>query len=163
LQGLIDAMKLLRNVRAIGWAGSGFAAVIILAAGCSGKVVKAREDPKSHIKQLGILYGRFTGEHQGRGPANEKEFKDYIRKMDADQLPAGIDKANVDALFVSPRDNQPYGIVYGVSPGPPGPQGSTVTVYEKTGVDGKHYVFMGAGQVEEVDDAKLKQLVPAGR
>jgi hypothetical protein len=68
---------------------------------------------------------------------------------------------DVQALFVSSRDKEPYVILYGPLTGPPGPGGQPVFAYEKTGVGGTRMVATSLGAVEEVDETRLKQLVPS--
>lgn len=128
------------------------------------------------MRNLAVLLGQYTGRHQGRGPKDEQEFKTYLRGLSADEMRSF--GGDVDKLFVSPRDLQPYVIRYGQSAGPPGMPGSglrpgeSITVgpnspnayneplvaYEKTGVEGKRYVAYQTGKVELVDEARLQQL-----
>jgi hypothetical protein len=79
--------------------------------------------------------------------------------MPADQLPGGAPDLN--ALFVSPRDNQPYVVRYDLDrsqlmPGPTMP----IIAYEQTGVNGNRYVADMVGGVREVDETKFRELVP---
>ena len=76
----------------------------------------------------------------------------------------GIDSANVDALFRSPRDNQPFVILYGVCSMPtPGVKDLPVIAYEATNSGGKRYVAYTTSQVELGDDARFRQLVPGAK
>lgn len=160
-------IKLLYPLRRIGLVCLALAGVALASLGCSGKVVKEKDDPgRTRITQLGILYGRYSSQHYGRPPATEKDFKDWVHGLPADQLPPGVELGKTDEVFVSPRDNQPYVVRYGVAPGAPGPPSadgkpsSPVLAYEKVGSMGKHYVVYSTVQVEEVDDARLKEMVP---
>jgi hypothetical protein len=154
----------LHRIHPLGCAGVGLACLSLLASGCGrGGVTGGGSEAKAHILRLAILYGRYAGSHRGQSPPNEKAFKDWIRKADPAELPQDFDRSNVDSLFISPRDNEPYVIVYGVPATMPVPgKGGTASIYEKTGVAGKHLVAIGAGQVDEVDDAKLQQMLPSG-
>jgi hypothetical protein len=122
-----------------------------------------RQDPpitqqEAHLKALAVCYGRFLAQHRGTPPKSEAEFKEFIQKMPADQLPGGSSDPN--SLFVSPRDNQPYVVRYDLDrsqlmPGPKMP----IIAHEQTGVDGKRYVADIVGQVKEVEEAEFNELV----
>lgn len=99
--------------------------------------------------QLAIFYGRFIRENKGKSPANEKELKEFIRKADSN--------VNVDDIFVSPRDREPYVVQYKSGSNMLGPD--AITVHEKTGVDGKRMVGFATGQVRIVDDAEFQKLM----
>ena len=132
--------------------------VLLTATGCTN--TEAVQEQASTIKPLAVLYGKYIGEHRGQPPASEAEFKAYVQAngkpiLDANKI------SDADSLFTSSRDHQPYVILYGPLKGPPGPAGQPVFAYEKVGVNGKRYVASSLGAVEEVDDAKFKELVPA--
>jgi hypothetical protein len=138
----------------------GFLAGIVLlsAAGCTD--VEAVQEQSSTIKPLAVLYGKYVGEHRGQPPAGEAEFKAYIEASGKPILEANK-ISDVESLFTSSRDHQPYVILYGPLTGPPGPAGQPVFAYEKVGVNGKRYVASSLGAVEEVDEAGFKKVVPA--
>lgn len=93
------------------------------------------------------------------GPANETEFKKYIQGLKPDAMQAlGIDQAQLDTHFVSPRDEKPYKFLYKVRPGDP--TKPPVIAYEQVGSGGKREVAFLNGKVEEVDEARFKELVP---
>jgi len=132
--------------------------VLLTATVCTN--TEAVQEQASTIKPLAVLYGKYIGEHRGQPPASEAEFKAYVQAngkpiLDANKI------SDADSLFTSSRDHQPYVILYGPLKGPPGPAGQPVFAYEKVGVNGKRYVASSLGAVEEVDDAKFKELVPA--
>jgi hypothetical protein len=121
--------------------------------GCGGPSADARQGQLSHVRLLTMMYTK-TVSQLGRNPKDEQEFKDTIKGFDV-----ALDKLNVgstDELFVSERDGQPLGVVYG-----PTPPGSDVVVYEQTGVDGKRMVGHKIGMVEGVDEARFRELVPS--
>lgn len=107
----------------------------------------------SHVRLLTMLYNKVSRE-LGRVPKDEQEFKDKLKGADLSLQSLKIN--STDELFVSERDGQPLVVVYGSVPA-----GSDVVVYEQTGVDGKRMVGHRIGMVEEVDDAKFQELVPA--
>lgn len=113
---------------------------------------------QSNLRPLAMFYGQFQGRN-GRAPASEVEFKAYLRALPpADLTTWGA--TDVDGLFVSSRDGQPYVVLYGdAAKKAPGPADSRVIAYEKTGVGGKRFVATVLGSVEEVDEARFGQLV----
>lgn len=70
---------------------------------------------KSNLQRLANLYLAFQSEHDWRGPTDETEFKTFLRSIDPAKLERiGIDPNNLDAIFISERDGQPFAIRYGV-------------------------------------------------
>jgi hypothetical protein len=131
--------------------------------GCSASQEGSREQMQSNLRPLASIYGKFMAQHQGKPPANETEFNAYVASLGVKQLAAlGID--DPEKLFVSPRDHQPYIVLYGpgVLKGPPGPAGMPVVAYEQVGVGGKRFVASSYGAVEAVDEARFRALVPGG-
>jgi hypothetical protein len=63
----------------------------------------------------------------------------------------------MDDLFVSPHDGERYVVLYGPAPKT---GDASVVAYEKTGVDGKRQVGFLLGNIQEVDEAEFKKLVP---
>ena len=129
---------------------------LVALVGCS-----SRPEPpppaEVHLKALAVFFGRYLGQHRGQSPRDEKELKEFINTMPADDLKSlGVE--SVDAVFVSPRDNQPYVVKYGEPVGMPGPQGFPVVAHEQTGVGGKRYVAFAMGDVQLVDEERFKQL-----
>jgi hypothetical protein len=122
--------------------GGGLACALgaCLLAGCGrSEQAKSRELEASNLKPLGIFYGRFIGQHGGQPPANEAEFRAFVKSLGKDEL-ATFGISDADRLFISPRDGKPYVILYGPVSGPPGPAGSPVVAYEQEGQWGKRFV-----------------------
>jgi hypothetical protein len=112
----------------------------------------------SRIKEITMLYVSFLNRNSGRPPANEEEFKRYVAERGEPLFnAAGVSSA--DELFVSPRDNEPYVILYGSDAAKLISKG--IVAYERTGVDGRRLVGQRTGSVEELDEAAFRQLVPA--
>lgn len=106
-----------------------------------------------------VLYGRYVGQHQGKPPGNEAEFRKYVEAQGATDL-ANLGVTDPAKLWISSRDGQPYVILYGPVAGPPGPAGMPVVAYESKGSGGKRYVASSLGAVDEVSDARFHELVP---
>lgn len=131
------------------------------ALGCGSNARKVSQET-SNLKPLMVFYGQFAAQHRGQPPANEEEFKTYVKS----QAPSALESLGVkdpESLFVSSRDNKPYIIIYGPASGPPGPGGQPVIAYEQQGVGGNRYVASTLGAVEEVDEAKFRELVPSAK
>ncbi len=125
--------------------------------GCKGSVTATTNDPaeKLRLEILAELYRDYVNQHR-RGPPNEQAFKDHIRKLpkeQKDQLKIGDD---VDTLFVSPRDQQKYVIRYNLALSVEGE--TRAIAWEHTGKDGKRFVALSMGYVEEKDEDEFKQL-----
>ena len=130
--------------------------IAVLVAGCSHDTSGvARQE--SNLKKLALFFGQYQGQHRGAWAADEKSLKDFIRAQE--MMLKSQEITDVDGLFVSERDHQPYVILYGGELGTDGPGGSPVVAYEKQGVAGKRYVASSLGAVEEVDDQLLRQWV----
>jgi hypothetical protein len=115
----------------------------------------------SSLKPLGIMHGRYASQHQGKPPADEAAFKAFVESLGPTALESHGLKDPAQ-LWISSRDKQPYGIVYaGQVTGPPGPGGQPVVVYESKGVGGKRMVASQLGAVDEVSDARFRELVPS--
>ncbi|MDB5389197.1 MAG: hypothetical protein JWM11_4843 [Planctomycetaceae bacterium] len=131
---------------------------LLFAAGCGGNQPAAK-GTESEVKQIGIVYMRYLGSHQGKSPANREELDKFLEKMSpADLKTMGI--ANAKDVFISSRDKSEIVVRYGIEVPPPGPGKPTVVAYEQKGVGGKHLVVYGTAGVEEITNAKLKELVP---
>jgi hypothetical protein len=106
------------------------------------------------LRHLAILYGKYRNAHRGAPPRDEADFKKFITGLDPAQLSAaGVSAAEVDTLFVSPRDGQPYEVRYN---DPPQADRPAAVVAEKVGKGGKRMVAYSTGQVDEVDEAQYQ-------
>jgi hypothetical protein len=122
-------------------------------AGCTGTTEQPAE--VKNLQVLASLYGRYVAKNRGQPPADEAALRKFIPTLSADeQVAMGVDAANLDKLFISPRDGQPYIVRY------KGHAGGDIVAYERVGKNGKRMVAHSNTQVEEVDEATLKQLVP---
>jgi hypothetical protein len=121
--------------------------------GCGGGgSSEVREKGLSHVRLLTSLHTRVSSE-LGRYPKDEAEFKAALEK--ANLTLDAMKVSSVDELFISKRDGQPLGVVYGQAPA-----GSDIVVYEQTGVNGLREVGHRLGNVEEVDQARFDELLP---
>ena len=123
---------------------------VLLSTGCQPEQAEVTEQHTT-MKALATAYGQYISQHRGRPPKNEKSFRKYL-ESDAAEFLSNFGVEAVDDLFISPRDNEPYEIVYGKM--------AKIIAYEKVGVDGKRLIADDLGVVEEVDEAKFAELVP---
>jgi len=149
------ARRMLRVV-----AGWGCALSLVSSVGCGDKSQPPVNEARSRLQQLYILLAKFAAKHGGDAPADEAALRAFL----ADLPPHERSHAHVtdpDALFVSPRDQQPFVVRYGGRMPPfPGEQATAehVVAYERSGAQGKKLVVYGNGQIEEVDEARAREL-----
>jgi hypothetical protein len=111
------------------------------------------------LKALANFYLDFAVAQKGQGPANEQALKKHIRSVPDFQLKAnGLDPAQLDATFVSERDQEPFVVAYGSAVGRISGDSTQVIAHEKSGKNGKRLVVFVSTKVDLVDDARLKEL-----
>ena len=137
--------------------------VVLGVIGCSesgpANAVAAAND--SNVKRLSNLYQSLASRNGWRGPKDETEFKEFIRTFPAHRLELmGVDPSQVDALFVSDRDGQPFQVKYGIDSG----LGAVIAVvFEQQGKDGMKLVGFTDGSVQSVDESRYQQLFGEAR
>ncbi|MBX3420526.1 MAG: hypothetical protein KF752_03110 [Pirellulaceae bacterium] len=129
---------------------------MVFVAGCSRQDSSA-ETEASNLKPLAVYYGRYIGAHRGKRPANEKQLKDFIAKRPIAELQM-MGVHDVEALFISSRDNQPYRFRF--QSGASKPNEIEVFAWEQVGAGGVRYVAGTLGQVVAADEERFRQLVP---
>ncbi len=94
----------------------------------------------------------YASQNRGIPPANEEEFKRYILAQGLEHFTEfGITK--IEDLFISPRDGEPYVVVYG------GRELPDVLAYEQMGTETGRWIVSSMALVAEVDEATFKQMV----
>ena len=114
-------------------------------------------DTKTQIERLFNLYKSYVDTKQ-KGPANEKALKEYAKELSDKQLDELLIGKDVESIFVSPRDKEPFQIVYGQSLSGGGEP--VAVIYEKTGQNGLKYASLSMGYTEEYDEETLKGYLP---
>lgn len=110
-------------------------------------------EAKLRLERLFAVYKKYADEHKdGKGPPNEKVFKDYIAKLPQEDKAALKIGEDIDAsLLTNPRDNQKYEVRYGMTIDPAG--ATRAVAWEATGgKDGTRYVALSMGYVEPCDE-----------
>jgi hypothetical protein len=132
--------------------------VLFFSGGCSNTVsnrIAALNDAR--IKQLTNLYNGYQRSHAWHGPRDEASLKQFVqRDMDPNKLALmNVDPNRLEELFISPRDQKPFKVKYGVGGGP---GANVAVVFEDTGIEGKRQVGFTGPIVEEVEDSRYKDL-----
>lgn len=134
-------------------------AAACLLLGCTSQDTKqVGEIESSNLRWLLRLYA-LTG-HKNGAPKSEKQFKEAIAALDAatrDRVLAGAGVQSADELFVSERDGQPFVVFYQAPPG----VARGLFAFEQQGTNGVRYVGYSLGIVEEADEQRFNELVPA--
>lgn len=136
--------------------------LVLATIGCGAKQVE-QPPTEANLKVIYVLFGQYTGQNRGQSPPDAAAFKQFVLGLDAEQLKSLTDK-DVDSLFISPRDNQPYVIHYKAEMGVPGvgvpdAAGGGWLAHEQTGVEGKKYLLLSTGIIEEVDASRFDEIV----
>jgi hypothetical protein len=98
--------------------------------GCSSKPPPKREDTAA-INLRKIVQGYDLAEDRlHRGPRDEEELKRFLVQTDMTIDP--------EQVLRSPRDGQPYVVIYGARLDP---YGRDIIAYEQEGADGNRYVI----------------------
>ena len=138
--------------------GAGLAAVMLIASsiGCgSGDMVGAAVDAanKNNVARVANVYGMFqvrNAKNGYMGPKDEAELKEFMRDPANSETIEKMGIEDVDAVFISERDDEPIKIRWGV-------QGSSrgcyeAVAFETTGTDSGRLVGSCNGTQEEIDD-----------
>jgi hypothetical protein len=134
--------------------------LVAMVAGCSRGMDKDAALAQANSKnsqRLANLYLAYQSDNEWRGPADEAKFKAYLHAFDPARLQrVGVNPQDIDALFISERDSQPYKIRYGVRGSAMG--SSEPVIFESAGVDGKYEVALLNMTQREVDKAEYDAL-----
>jgi hypothetical protein len=111
----------------------------------------------NNIQRLANLYFTYQSRNDWRGPANEAQFKAFLKNYNPEKLKRiGLEASTIDQLFINERDGQSFKIRYGV---PGSAMGSSEPViFEAEGVDGVRLVGRLNMTQEETDAAKYEEL-----
>jgi hypothetical protein len=128
--------------------------LLVLVCGCQG--TKAAPEEEVHLRKLATVYGRYISKHKGAVPPSEAALKKFIQTSN---LQEELSLGNLDQLFISPRDNQPYVVRYGAKSKAAIGDSQRVIAYEQEGRGGKRFVAFITTAVEEVNEERFEELV----
>lgn len=134
----------------------------LFAVGCTPPTAKSMIESAadSNVKKLGALYLQFqlqNTEESLIGPADENEFKDFIRRQSETGLDfLGVDVDNLDQMFVSERDNKPLKVRWSVKGNVRGP--AIPIFFEQDGIDGTYEVGFNGFVSKQVDKAEYDRM-----
>jgi hypothetical protein len=128
---------------------------VIASAGCGPDELESPTAVK--LKNLSNHYLTFAINTNGnKGPGKEEDFKRYIRRLPEQER--NMQESEIDATFVSSRDNQPFEIIYGVPITGISGKDAPLVAHEKTGRSGRFLVGLANGKVRLVNAADLEEL-----
>jgi len=138
------------------------ALAVASSAGCSSGPAQPKPLEGSNLSRLAMLCTMYVQQHNNAAPPSEQELIKFAKTLNPEGMKKiGIDVAQAEQYLTSPRDGKPYHIVFKTQAADPA--NPPVIVYEQVGVNGKREVGFLGGKVEEVDEARFKQLVPSAR
>lgn len=138
---------------------------LVMLAGCGGSDLPELADlNNSNIRRVHSIYKMYMSAHDFKGPKNEEELKkhcasDNTAKVLIERM--GLDPTQLDDIFVSERDGQPFKIRWGLSGIP-----DHAIVFEAVGVEGKRLVALSkpreldAAEYEGYWSGKIKPAAP---
>jgi hypothetical protein len=135
-------------------------AVVASAAGCTKGPNQPAPLEGSNLSRLAMLCTMYVQQHNNTAPPNEQELIKFAKSLSPEGMKKiGVDVTQVEQYLTSPRDKKPYRIIFRIQA--VDPANPPVIAYEQVGVGGKREVGFMFGRVEEVDEARFRQLVPA--
>lgn len=122
---------------------------------------RIQEINSSNLLRLTNIYLAFQLEHQSQGPKDEQDLKAFVASVPRNKLERiGVDPSDIDGVFLSERDGQPFRVRYGV-------RGSTMgskepVVFEAEGKSDKRLVGFLNMTSREVEADEYERLWSEG-
>jgi hypothetical protein len=112
---------------------------------------------ETNLQRLANLYFTYQSKHEWRGPADEAQFKSFLRGYNPRKLARiGIEPNAIDELFICERDGEPFKIRYGVVGSAMGC--TKPVIFESTGDGERRLVGFLNMQQREVDESEYNSL-----
>jgi hypothetical protein len=119
--------------------------------GC-GRGLTPDEQAQVNMLRLAQLHRQYVAFHSGKEPQSADELRQWIGRTDPATLGlTGLSRSEIEALFISLRDGQPYMIVP-AGKGGVTQHGDRIIVFEQKGANGKRMVAFDIGRVTEIDE-----------
>jgi len=123
-------------------------------AGCRSASSEPNPEAKTRLTKLLSLYRAYVERNQA-GPPGEQALRDFGQKLSAKERDEYLIGDDLDSIFTSPRDQQKYVVRYNLKLEPGGP--TRAVAWEATGHNGKRFVALSIGYVEEYDEETFKE------
>jgi hypothetical protein len=111
-------------------------------------------EAKVRLTRLLRLYQVYV-EKNRKGPANEQALRAFGQKLSSQERDGYLIGDDLDGIFISPRDQQPFVVRYNLKLEPGGP--TRAVAWEAAGKDGKRFVALSPLYVEEYDEETFKE------
>jgi hypothetical protein len=115
---------------------------------------EAEPEAKARLAKLLRLYQVYVEKHH-KGPPNEQALRAFGHKLSAKERDEYLIGDDLESIFISPRDQQPYEIRYNLKLEPGG--ATRAVAWEAAGQAGKRFVALTNLYVEEYDDETFKE------
>jgi hypothetical protein len=125
-----------------------------LCLGCGPKIAPPEPDAKVRLTKFLRVYQVYVAKHR-KGPPSESALREFGQKLSAQQRDEYLIGDDLDSIFTSPRDNQKYVVRYGLRLDPSA--SARAVAWEACGQNGKRYVALSIGYVEEYDEQTFKE------
>jgi hypothetical protein len=132
-----------------------------LQVGCGKPSPSAEAITHARLDRLGFLYGRYASQHHGQPPKDLATLKKFAeREISAEEL-SRMGTSDVADMFISLRDNQPFGMATFAKIPAPGAHAPPIVLYEREGQNGLRAVVYLGGGTSEMKAEEFAKAVPS--
>ena len=126
-------------------------AVLLCCLGASGcnRSAPRESEVKVRLSKLLRLYQVYV-EKNKKGPPNEEALRQFGQRLSTKERDEYLIGDDLDAIFISPRDNQKFVIKYNLTLDPSAQ--SQAVAWEESSQNGMRFVALSIGYIEEYDD-----------
>ncbi|HKB05195.1 MAG TPA: hypothetical protein VKD90_23425 [Gemmataceae bacterium] len=121
--------------------------------GCGPPEAPPEPEAKVRLQKVLRLYQVYV-ERNKKGPPDAQALKAFGQKLTPQERDEYLIGDDLESIWVSPRDNQPYEVRYNLRLDP---AQNRAVAWEAVGKDGNRYVALSTGYVEEYDDATFRE------
>jgi hypothetical protein len=122
--------------------------------GCGPPAAKPEPDAKVRLTKVLRLYQVYVDKNK-KGPPNEQALREFGQKLSPKERDEYLIGDELDNIFTSPRDKQKYVVTYNLKLEPSGK--TRAVAWEADGKDGKRFVALSVGYVEEYSEERFKE------